>query len=63
MEAMKWAAQWMGKHKWRLVLSIILNIVGVVLMTYEPYVFKDIVDEVLMPMRFELLVPMLKVTR
>lgn len=59
MEAMKWAAQWMGKHKWKLILSIILNVVGVSLMTYEPYVFKDIVDEVLMPMHFEKLVPML----
>ena len=58
MEMMKWAFQWMGKHKWKLILSIALNVVGVVLMTYEPYIFKDIVDEVLMPMHFELLAPM-----
>ncbi len=59
MEMMKWAAKWMGRHRWKLIVSIILNIFGVVLMTYEPYIFKDIVDDALMPMHFELLVPML----
>ena len=59
MEMMKWAIQWMGKHKWKLIVSISLNIIGVVLMTYEPYIFKDIVDDVLMPMHFDRLVPML----
>ena len=49
----------MGKHRWKLIVSIILNVFGVVLMTYEPYIFKDIVDDVLMPMQFERLVPML----
>ncbi|MBQ7064619.1 MAG: ABC transporter ATP-binding protein [Firmicutes bacterium] len=59
MNAMKWATQWMGKHKWKLIASMILNVFGVVLMTYEPYIFKDIVDEVLMPMQFDKLIPML----
>ncbi|MBQ6549805.1 MAG: ABC transporter ATP-binding protein [Lachnospiraceae bacterium] len=59
MDSMKWAAQWMGRHRWKLITSIVLNIFGVVLMTYEPYIFKDIVDDVLMPMHFELLIPML----
>lgn len=40
-------------------MSMILNVVGVALMTYEPYIFSDIVDDVLMPQKFERLVPML----
>ena len=59
VEKIKWATRWMGKHRWKLVVSIILNVVGVVLMTYEPYIFKDIVDDVLMPMQFDRLIPML----
>lgn len=55
----KWAYQWMGKYKWRLILSMILNIVGVALMTYEPYILSDLVDEVVMPMKFDKLVPTL----
>ncbi len=49
----------MGRHKWKLIASIILNVFGVVLMTYEPYIFKDIVDEVLVKMQFEKLTSML----
>ncbi len=49
----------MGKNKWRLILSIVFNIAGVIAMTAEPYVIKDIVNEVLMPLRFEKLIPML----
>ncbi len=59
MKMIRWATRWMGKHRWKLITSIILNVFGVVLMTYEPYIFKDIVDDVLMPMQFERLVPML----
>ena len=54
-----WAFQWLGKYKSRLFLAIIFDIVGVGLMTWEPYIFKDIVDEVLMPQQFERLLPML----
>ena len=49
----KWAYDWMGKQKWKLIASIILNVIGVALMTYEPYIFSDIVDDVLMPQQFE----------
>jgi hypothetical protein len=49
----------MGKHKKRLVLAIIFDIVGVGLMTWEPYIFADLIDDVLMPQRFERLLPML----
>ncbi len=49
----------MGKQKWRLILSIVFNIAGVIAMTAEPYVIKDIVNDVLMPLRFEKLIPML----
>lgn len=55
----KWAYGWMGKYKWRLVLSIVLNILGVVAMTAEPFIFSAIVDDVLMPQQFDKLLPML----
>ncbi len=62
MKHFKWAIGWMGKHKCLLVLAIVLNIVGVALMTVEPYIFADIVDDVLIPMQFERLIPMLGLT-
>ncbi len=49
----------MGKNKWRLILSIFFNIAGVIAMTAEPYVIKDIVNDVLVPLEFEKLIPML----
>ena len=59
MKHFKWAVDWMGKQKILLLLSIIVNIVGVGLMTVEPYIFADLVDNVLMPQQFERLFPML----
>ena len=59
MKQYKWAFGWMGRYKYRLILAIFFNIAGVGLMTWEPYIFKDIVDEVLMPQQFERLFPML----
>ena len=59
MKHFKWAVGWMGKHKILLALSILVNIVGVGLMTVEPYIFADLVDNVLMPQQFERLFPML----
>jgi len=55
----KWAFGWMGRYKYRLILAIFFNIAGVGLMTWEPYIFKDIVDDILMPQQFERLFPML----
>ena len=55
----KWAFGWMGKYKSRLFLAIFFDIAGVGLMTWEPYIFKDIVDDILMPQQFERLFPML----
>lgn len=59
MKQYAWAFGWMGKYKYRLILAIVFDIVGVGLMTLEPYIFADIVDEVLMPMEFGRLLPML----
>ncbi|MBO4677369.1 MAG: ABC transporter ATP-binding protein [Oscillospiraceae bacterium] len=59
MKQYKWAFEWMGKYKFRLILAIFFDIAGVGLMTWEPYIFKDIVDDVLMPQQFERLFPML----
>ena len=59
MKQYKWAFEWMGKAKYRLILAIFFNIAGVGLMTWEPYIFKDIVDDILMPQQFERLFPML----
>ena len=59
MKQYKWAFEWMGKYKLRLILAIFFDIAGVGLMTWEPYIFKDIVDDVLMPQQFERLFPML----
>lgn len=49
----------MGKYKYRLFFAIVLDIVGVGLMTWEPYIFSDLIDDVLMPQQFERLFPML----
>ncbi len=49
----------MGKHKYKLLCAILLDIVGVGLMTWEPYIFSDLIDNVLMPQQFERLFPML----
>ena len=49
----------MGKQKWKLILSIVLNIVGVVAMTFEPFIMSSIVDDVLMPQKFDELIPRL----
>ena len=59
MKQYKWAFNWLGKHKYLLILAIFFDIAGVGLMTWEPYIFKDIVDDVLMPQQFERLLPML----
>ena len=62
MKQYLWAFRWMGKHRYRLILAIVFDIVGVGLMTLEPYIFKDIVDDILMPQQFERLFPMLGLT-
>ena len=49
----------MGKYKYRLLIAIVLDIVGVGLMTLEPYIFKDLIDDVLIPQEFARLFPML----
>ena len=59
MKQYKWAFGWMGKYRFRLILAILFDIAGVGLMTWEPYIFKDIVDDVLMPQQFARLFPML----
>ena len=59
MKQYKWAFGWLGKYKYRLFLAILFDVLGVGLMTLEPYIFKDIVDQVLMPLKFERLLPML----
>lgn len=56
---MKWALNWMANHKWKLWLSIVLNFISVALMTYEPFIFKEIIDEVLVPQQYDRLVPLL----
>lgn len=55
----KWAFDWMGNQKWKLIFSIVLNIISVVLMTVEPFIFSSIIDDVLMPQQFDRLIPML----
>jgi len=57
--AYKWAIQWMGRYKKRLVFAIVFDIAGVCLMTLEPYIFSSLIDDVLMPQKFGLLFPML----
>ena len=52
MKQYKWAFNWLGKQKYLLILAIVFDIAGVGLMTWEPYIFKDIVDDVLMPQQF-----------
>ena len=59
MKQYKWAFQWLGRYKYRLYLAILFDVLGVGLMTLEPYIFKDIVDDVLMPLKFDRLLPML----
>lgn len=59
MKQFQWAIGWMGKYKYRLMLAILIDILGVGLMAVEPYIFSDLVDEVLLPQQFDRLLPML----
>jgi len=56
---MKWALGWMGKQRWKLWLAIFLNVVSIALMTYEPYIFQEIIDDVVMPQKFDRLLSLL----
>jgi len=56
---MKWALGWMEKQRWKLWFAILLNIIAILLMTYEPYIFQEIIDDVLMPQEFDRLFTLL----
>lgn len=55
----KWALNWTGRQKWKLWFSAVLNIFAIALMTCEPFIFRDIIDNVLMPQKFDRLLPLL----
>ncbi|GHU87659.1 ABC transporter ATP-binding protein [Clostridia bacterium] len=59
MESAKWVFGWIGRQKWRVVVSCFLLLLGVGLMMVEPFIFKSIVDDVIMKGEYERLLPLL----
>lgn len=50
---LRWILLWVRGSRWKLVVAILLNLVTIVFMTAESYIFSYVVDDVLMPQRFE----------
>ncbi|GHU95292.1 ABC transporter ATP-binding protein [Clostridia bacterium] len=59
MESAKWVFGWIGRQRWRVVVSCVLLLLGVGLMMVEPFIFKSIVDDVIMKGEYERLLPLL----
>ncbi len=59
MDGIKWAFRWAGRQKWRFYTGIFLSLVTVALVMAEPFIFSEIVDDVLMNGEVERLTPLL----
>lgn len=59
MQSAKWVMGWLGKQRWRIYAGAGLIALSVGLVMVEPFIFKDIVDDVLLPGEYERLVPLL----
>ncbi|MDR1669678.1 MAG: ABC transporter ATP-binding protein/permease [Oscillospiraceae bacterium] len=59
MDSIKWAFRWAGRQKWRFYTGIFLTLITVGLIMAEPFVFRVIVDDVLLGGQFERLTPLL----
>ncbi|MDR1736678.1 MAG: ABC transporter ATP-binding protein/permease [Oscillospiraceae bacterium] len=59
MDSIQWAFRWVGRQKWRLYTGIFLSLVSVGLIMAQPFVFRIIVDDVLLKGEFARLYPLL----
>jgi len=59
METIKWAFQWSGRYKYRLYVSFVMSVIFVGLMVIEPFIFSRIIDDVLLPGKYDDLIPLL----
>jgi ATP-binding cassette subfamily B protein len=59
MNAVKWAMQWAGRHKWRLYAGVAMSFLFVGLLMVEPFFFRRIIDDVLIGGDHDALLPLL----
>lgn len=59
MRSAKWVMGWLGRQRWRIYAGAGLITLAVGLVMIEPFIFKSIVNDVLMPGHYEQLVPLL----
>lgn len=59
MNSIKWVFSWAGKQRWRFFGSVFLIACGIGLMIVEPFIFRSIIDDVLLGGRYSELIPLL----
>ncbi len=59
MDSLKWAFRWAGRQKWRFYAGIFLTLLTVGLVMAEPFIFRVIVDDVLLNGNHARLYPLL----
>ncbi|MCL2031497.1 MAG: ABC transporter transmembrane domain-containing protein, partial [Oscillospiraceae bacterium] len=59
MRSAKWVVGWIGKQRWRIFAGMGLTALAVGMMMAEPFIFRRVVDEVLLPGQFDGLLPLL----
>ncbi|MDR1692254.1 MAG: ABC transporter ATP-binding protein/permease [Oscillospiraceae bacterium] len=59
MDSIRWAFRWAGRQRWRLYAGIFLSFLTVGLLMAEPFIFRVIVDDVLLKGEFGRLYPLL----
>ncbi|MDP4153969.1 MAG: ABC transporter ATP-binding protein, partial [Bacillota bacterium] len=59
ISCIKWALEWAGQKKWKLILAVSLVFISICIMIIEPFIFKIIIDEVLGKHEYEKLIPLL----
>ena len=61
LRSAKWVIGWIGKQRWRMLAGMGLTALSVGLIMAEPFIFRRVVDEVLLTGEFGGLVPLLAV--
>ena len=59
MDIIKWAFKWSGSHKRRLYICFGMSLLFTGLIMIEPFIFSRIIDDVLLPGKYDGLLPLL----
>ena len=59
MENLRWSLQWLSRKRWLLPFSILLSMLAIGTMVVEPFIFRSIIDDVIMDGNVERLLPLL----